>query len=78
MPNVRLFASIAEVAGARVVELEGLTIRDLVRSGAERYGHRWTEVVQHCRVLRNGEPAGPDDPVMPDDEIAILPPVAGG
>jgi molybdopterin converting factor small subunit len=34
--------------------------------------------VQQCRVWRNGEPTDRDEPVGPDDEVAILPPVSGG
>ncbi|MCB9744981.1 MAG: MoaD/ThiS family protein [Alphaproteobacteria bacterium] len=41
----------------------------------------YPEVQAHRRILRvavNGEYARPQDPIGPDDEVALIPPVAGG
>jgi molybdopterin converting factor small subunit len=35
-------------------------------------------VLARSRVWRNGDPADRADPVGPDDEVAVLPPVSGG
>lgn len=43
-----------------------------------RYGVRFAEVLATAKVWKNGEPAGGGEPVGPDDEVAILPPVSGG
>jgi sulfur-carrier protein len=43
-----------------------------------RYGDRFAEILATAKVWRNGEPAGADDVVGPDDEVAVLPPVSGG
>jgi sulfur-carrier protein len=43
-----------------------------------RYGDRFGEILSTAKVWRNGEPAGEDDAVGPDDEVAVLPPVSGG
>lgn len=43
-----------------------------------RYGERFSLVLETAKVWKNGDPAGLGDPVGPDDEIAILPPVSGG
>jgi molybdopterin converting factor subunit 1 len=74
-----LFASYADAFGTSVIELElpaGATVRDVVAElrrlpGAER-------LAPSPVVAVNLEYAKPDRPVRGGDEVAIIPPVAGG
>lgn len=78
MARVRLFASAREAAGTAADEIDAATVAELLASARARYGERFAAVVARCRVWVNGEPAGPETPVAPGDEVAILPPVSGG
>ena len=77
--RVLLFASYADALGASEIELPiaaGATVRDVVaavlsRAGAER-------LPQAPLVAVNQRYAAPDTPVSERDEVAIIPPVAGG
>ncbi len=77
--TVLLFASYADAVGASSVELElpaASTVRDLVRrlrdvAGAER-------LPPAPLVAVNERYAAPDCVIAPGDEIAVIPPVAGG
>lgn len=53
-------------------------MREVLDHAADRYGPAFTTVLGSCRIWVNGEPATDDDPVAPDDEVAVLPPVSGG
>ena len=78
MPVLRLFASAREAAGTGRVELEGSTVGEVLRAATERFGEGFAAVLGTSRVWVNGEPASEGDPVGPDDEVAVLPPVSGG
>ncbi|MGQ9572904.1 MAG: ubiquitin-like small modifier protein 1 [Dehalococcoidia bacterium] len=89
---VRLYASLRELAGERSIEValpSGATIRDLIHRLVElrpSLAHRLLDedgnVPRFVNVFVNGRDirylSGLDTPVMPDDEVTILPPVAGG
>lgn len=78
MPVVRLFAAAREAAGTDRDELVGDTVSEVLASARARWGAPFADVLTTCRVWVNGDPAGEDDPVGPDDEVAVLPPVSGG
>lgn len=78
MVALRLFASAREAAGTSVDDLPGSTVGEVLDAAAERYGHEFVDQLAQCRVWRNGESAGRADPVTPEDEVAVLPPVSGG
>ena len=78
MARVRLFAAAREAAGTARDELPGDTVAEVLDAAGRRYGPHFVEILDTCRVWRNGEPAEGDDPVGPADEVAILPPVSGG
>ena len=77
--SVQLFASYAEILGSSTVELPhvpGSTVHDLLQQiralpGADR-------LPRTPRVALNRTFATPDQTVHADDEIALIPPVAGG
>ena len=50
----------------------------MLEEARRRYGERFAEVLGTAKVWKNGDPAAEGDPVGPDDEVAILPPVSGG
>jgi molybdopterin converting factor subunit 1 len=73
--RVRLFAVLRERAGAEEVELElpeGARVSDALERLAGLAGG--TRVV----MAVNREYAGPDQPLSPGDELALIPPVSGG
>lgn len=82
--KVKFFARLAEIVGAREIELEPgrlgagrLTLDQLFALCAERYPD-----LAHYRnrllYALNGEYASPEAEVGHDDEVAFLPPVSGG
>jgi molybdopterin converting factor subunit 1 len=79
MVRVLLFASYADALGASEVAVDlpaGARVRDvLVRIQALAAGKR---IPDKPMVAINKKYARPDQAVGPDDEVAIIPPVAGG
>lgn len=73
-----MFASAREAAGTGSDTVEADTVGAVLDEARRRYGERFSSVLEGCRVWCNGEPADPGDPVGPDDEVAVLPPVSGG
>jgi molybdopterin converting factor subunit 1 len=78
--RVRLFAMLRERAGWRERELEvddGATVGDAWRALAAQVPAlaRYAEVV---RFARNGRYAPAEEPLVDGDELAVIPPVAGG
>jgi molybdopterin synthase sulfur carrier subunit len=53
-------------------------VGEVLDEARRRYGDRFAEVLATAKVWKNGEPASGGEPVGPDDEVAILPPVSGG
>lgn len=78
MATVRLFARLRELAGDTRVEIEGRTVGEIIEAAGEKFGAEFVAALKTARVWRNGEEATMDDPVAPDDEVALLPPVSGG
>jgi molybdopterin synthase catalytic subunit len=76
----RLFARYAEVTGEEEVEVDlpaPATVADAIAALRQRLaeGHRLPD---HPLVARNRTHALFTDPVMDGDELALLPPLAGG
>lgn len=78
MPVLRLFAQAREAAGVGRTDVPGATVGEVLDAARQRFGAGFAEVLTGSRVWRNGEPAADTDPVGPDDEVAVLPPVSGG
>ncbi len=78
MPVVRLFAQAREAAGTSSEVVAGDTVGAVLANAGERFGDGFVAVLGTCGVWVNGEPAGEDDSVGEDDEVAVLPPVSGG
>lgn len=89
---VRLYAFLRELAGERDIEValpDSATIHDLISRLvelrpvlAERLLDEDDNIPRFANIFVNGRDIrdlnGLDTPVIPDDEVTILPPVAGG
>lgn len=78
MPRLRLFGPVAEAAGTKSDVLDGSSIEEVLDAARSRYGARFAEQVQLCRIWVNGEVPAPETTLGEDDEVALLPPVSGG
>lgn len=78
MATLRLFAAAREAAGTERDEVDASTVGEVLERATARYGEEFSRVLRASRVWVNGEPSRPDDPVGPEDEVAVLPPVSGG
>jgi len=76
--TLRLFAQARESAGTKSIELPGETVGDVLDIASERFGPTFVAILGGSRVWLNGAQAERTDPVSPDDELAVLPPVSGG
>jgi len=78
--RVLLFASYADLAGGGEFEVttpSPATVADVVRQ-VRKLAHAEDRIPPRPLVARNQVHASLDDPVGDGDEVAILPPMAGG
>lgn len=78
--KIKLFTSLREVAGKSEVSLpwkQGMTYPDILEE-LKRNFHGAASLLGCSLVAVNGVYASPDKILMPEDEIAVLPPVSGG
>jgi sulfur-carrier protein len=78
MARLRLFANLREAAGTSSVEVEGTSVGEILAAATSTFGERFAAGLAQAKIWVNGEPAGPDTPVLPADEVALIPPVSGG
>jgi MoaD family protein len=76
--EVRLFASLRELAGAPCVRVEGGTVGALVDALSARYGERFGQIARAGTVVVDGERVAYDHPLAGGEEVAVLPPFSGG
>jgi molybdopterin synthase sulfur carrier subunit len=76
--RVRLFAALREIAGESVMEVDAPDVGTLSEDLAAKFGERFERILASGAVVVNGERAGPDHRLEPDDDVALLPPVSGG
>jgi alkanesulfonate monooxygenase SsuD/methylene tetrahydromethanopterin reductase-like flavin-dependent oxidoreductase (luciferase family)/molybdopterin converting factor small subunit len=80
--RVRVFASLRELAGGSVVDVDGTTVAEILKAMSERFGPAFDRVMEAGSVVVNGDRVAPGDgtdrPLGPDDDVALLPPVSGG
>jgi molybdopterin converting factor subunit 1 len=79
MATVQLFASFAEHFGAASVEVpitKGTTVRELIQRIRSLSGS--LVIPDAARIAINHEFASDDAVIAANDEIALIPPVAGG
>jgi molybdopterin converting factor small subunit len=78
MAQLRLFASLREIAGTARIDIPAATVGGLIDTANERFGADFEKGVETSRVWVNGEEAARQDPVTESDEVVLLPPVSGG
>jgi molybdopterin synthase sulfur carrier subunit len=74
------FAAYRDLLGTPEVSVdlaEGATVADLV-SALRRRGHPWDALPAEPAVAVNRTYVGPAEPLGAGDEVAFIPPVAGG
>ena len=78
--KINLFAALRDGAGAGEIAIpwkQGITGRDILEDLKTRF-NSLTSLLEHSFMAVNGSYAELDCNLMPEDEIAILPPVSGG
>lgn len=78
MARLLLLGPAREAAGVRHDEIDGDTVAQVLRHCVLRYGGAFADVLATSQVWVNGDVADVDDPVAPNDEVAVLPPISGG
>lgn len=86
--KIRLFANLREYTKTKELELEGKTVRDILKilckkfPGLEQIIFDGENIQSYVNVFLNGrnvlELGGLEAVLHTDDEIAIFPPVSGG
>lgn len=79
--RVRLFAALADAAGARDVEVVAETVPQLLAVLANDHGPVMAARLQTATVYVDREPVPSDDPsvdLVKADEVVVVPPFAGG
>jgi molybdopterin synthase sulfur carrier subunit len=76
--RLRLFAQARQAAGTASDQIDAATVGEVLAEARRRYGDQLAQVLDYSAVWLNGSPAAGTDPVGPDDEVAVLPPVSGG
>ena len=78
MATLRLFGPARLAAGRSVVELDGVTVGQVLASAEALFGEDLTRVVATSSIWVNGAAASAEDPVADGDEVSVIPPVSGG
>lgn len=78
MARLLLLGPAREAAGVRDDIIDGDTVAQVLEHCVIRYGDAFAEVLATSQVWVNGDVADDGDPVLPNDEVAVLPPISGG
>lgn len=80
MITLLLFGQARSAAGTGTVELDAVTLSNLLDQARARFGPDFQEISACSAIWVNGEQAPTNQEVRlsPGDEIALLPPIAGG
>ncbi len=86
--RVKLFANFREFTGTKDIELEGGTVREIIKKfckkfpGIEEMIFEGEDIQPYVNIFLNGrnvfESGGLEMRLHQEDEIAIFPPVSGG
>ena len=76
--QVRLFASLREIAGSSTVTVEAADVGSLCDQLSERFGSDFARILAVGSVVVDGSVVGRDRAISSSDEVALLPPVSGG
>lgn len=80
MPTLLMFAIVRDASGHAHDYFASTTLDTLLGEAGERYGDTFQRVLDASRIWVNGSEAdrGAATPLAADDEVAVIPPVAGG
>ena len=78
MATLRMFSTASQTAGRSIDKFPAATLGELLDKARERYGTEFDAVLAHSRVWVNGKADPLDTALIHEDEVAILPAVAGG
>lgn len=79
--RVRLFASIADAAGTRQLDLDVATVPELLARLADDHGELMAARLESARVYVDEAVVAPTDTTIDlrgADEVVVVPPFAGG
>jgi len=76
--RVKLFAALRDIAGASELEVDAPDVGTLREDLSAKFGKEFERILAAGAVIVDGEKAGPDHHLEPDDQVALLPPVSGG
>ncbi len=82
MIEVKFFSHMRRALGADSVQVEAVSVGELIDRLNARFGEPFTERAPRCKVFVNGSNAGLGrgrrTKLKPGDEVVFMPPVAGG
>jgi molybdopterin synthase sulfur carrier subunit len=82
MPTVKFFATLRQAAGAREVQLQADTVKELLDRLSADYEGKLDRYLKISTVLINGKNVvhmkGGRTKLKPDDVVSIFPPLGGG
>ena len=78
MARVRLFAALRDLAGTTHLDVPGSTVDEIVETLADKFGGRFGEIARAGSAVVDREAVPWETPLGDEDEVALLPPVAGG
>jgi sulfur-carrier protein len=82
MPTVKFFATLRQAAGAREIELEAGTVKELLNRLSTDYEGKLDRYIKISTVLVNGKNVsnmkGQKTKLRSDDVVSIFPPLGGG
>ncbi len=78
MAKLLLLGPAREAAGIRHDSIDASCVGELLQLAGDRYGEAFQRVLAVSQIWLNGEWTELTALVGPHDEVAVLPPVAGG
>jgi molybdopterin converting factor small subunit len=78
MARLLLLGPAREAAGVGREDVGEQTVGDVLAAARARHGAEFERILDSSRVWLNGDEAELTQPVGPDDEVAVVPPVSGG
>jgi molybdopterin synthase sulfur carrier subunit len=73
-----MFGAAREAAGTGVDVIDGATVAEVLVEAERRFGDGFSSVLATSQIWLNGLETERSRPVVPDDEVAVLPPFSGG